>query len=240
MSIKTIVALLIGTAAMWLLISAVFWRTNEKVWKSMPVAFMLTLTGTVGTYIWFFVESSKFGGRSFYGAVFLVPIAFHCVARFMRVSYENLMDACAPSECAMLVIMKYMCLQSGCCGGRFLYMMGEGVPVYFPSQIVELVAALLIMIILLWVIWSKKKTGRIYGLYLMTYGISRFGLNFFREDQTPFLLGLPVGNIWSLVAVFVGAVWFAGYAIKIEKRVQETRCTNEVLCCEGVNETQTE
>ena len=93
-----------------------------KLWKIVPIAFVLTIVGTLGTYLWFLLENLHWGGRSFYGAVFLVPIAFLLVALIVRIPYGQLMDLCAPAECIMLSIMKVQCLMEGCCAGRVLFM----------------------------------------------------------------------------------------------------------------------
>ncbi len=218
MDAKTILALSVGTGAMLILIFTLMACYKEKLWKSVPVSLLLTITGTIGTYIWFFVECSAFGGRSYYGAVFLVPIAFIFVARWMRIPYGDLMDYCAPAECVMLAIMKYQCLVDGCCGGIILRVLEDGSEVLFPSQIVELVNALAVMAILLVIAIKKKYRGKVYAWYLIIYGVLRFILNWFRSDNLPLLLGLPSGNIWSLLAVFVGLLWLLDLRLAIVKK----------------------
>ena len=87
----------------------------------MIISVLLTVSGTLGTFIWYAIESGGFGGRSFYGAVFIVPLLFIPVAYLFRIPYAKLMDLCAPAECMMLVLMKALCLMEGCCGGRVLF-----------------------------------------------------------------------------------------------------------------------
>lgn len=217
MTIQTIIALSIGTCAMLVLIAILMLCYRVRLWKSVPVTILLTITGTLGTYIWFFVENSNFSGRSYYGAVFLVPVGFWYVAKIMRIPYGKLMDFCAPAECVMLAIMKYQCFTEGCCGGIFLPMLGNGKIVIFPSQIVELICALMIMAILMGMGISRKFDGKIYPWYMTIYGGVRFVVNFFREDQTPLLMGLPAGALWSLVSIFVGILWLTNRRIVIEK-----------------------
>lgn len=214
MNIKTLTVLSIGTAAMMVLILIMMKHYKVSLWKSIPVSVLLTITGTLGTYIWFFVEASWFGGRSYYGAVFLVPIAFLFVAEWLRIDYGDLMDFCAPAECAMLVLMKYQCLVDGCCRGRTLGDSGF----VFPSQLVETGNAVILMAVLMALSFREKNRGNIYPWYLTLYGVSRFVLNWFREDTTPLLMGLPAGNLWSLLAVLLGVIWLCGYKIAIVKR----------------------
>lgn len=209
----------LGTVAMLIPILIISLKYGIKIWKSVLVALALTITGTIGTYIWFFVEASWFGGRSYYGAVFIVPLIFIFFSKIIRIPYGELMDLCAPSECLMLAIMKYQCLVEGCCGGRALYVL-EGKDVCFPSQITELVNALLIMVALMLIalIGKGKWRGKIYPWYLIVYGVTRFILNFLRDDLSPLLLGLPAGNLWSLLSIAIGLLWLTDRKVQIIKK----------------------
>ena len=226
MSTNTIVALLIGTGAMLVLIAILMNRYKVKIWKSIPVSVLLTITGTIGTYIWFFVEASRFAGRSYYGAVFLVPFMFIPVAKLMKIPYGEILYFCAPAECIMLAIMKHQCLLDGCCGGIIIGATPEGEAILFPSQIVELINAFLIMSVLMVMGILKKQTGKLYGWYLFIYGATRFVLNLFREDTSPLLMGLPAGNLWSLFAIAIGFLSIKDYTIKIIKKEQK----QDLLC----------
>ena len=183
-----------------------------RLWKGIPIAFILTITGTIGTYIWYTIENFEtfeyipFGGRSFYGAVFVVPIVFLLVAKLFRIPYGELMDCCAPAECAMLVIMKYQCLVDGCCGGRILYETSDGVQVRFPSQIVEVTVAAAIFVVLMLLAFNKRNQRAIYPYYLLIYGGARFVLNFFRDELSSFILGIPPGHLWSLCAIIIVSI----------------------------------
>ena len=232
MNLKTIIVLSIGTLAMLVLIAILMKRYKIDVWKSIPVSVMLTVTGTIGTYIWFFIEASWFGGRSYYGAVFIVPIVFYFVAKLMKIPHEELLDFCAPAECVMLAIMKYQCLVDGCCAGKVLRVLEDGTEVLFPSQIVELINAFAIMLILMTMGVLKKQHGKIYGWYLLIYGATRFALNLFRAESDPLLAGLPAGNLWSLIAVAIGIFWVCGYKIKIAKKSKTEQTEDSMISVE--------
>lgn len=206
-SMKLLLYLSIGTIAMLIpIMIQVAWH-EIKLWKSVPIAIALTIAGTAGTYLLFFVENHWVGGTSFYGAVFFVPIIFLMLSKLVRIPYGILIDMCAPAECAMLVIMKIQCFVSGCCSGKALYVNSMGETVYFPSQVIELIVAGLIGAILMILVYRKKNTGCIYSLYMIIYGASRLILNTFRADQTSFLLGMPPGHIWSILSVLLGSIW---------------------------------
>lgn len=176
-------------------------------WKTIITSVLLTITGTAGTYIWFIIENGAFGGRSFYGAVFLVPPVFFLLAKLLRVNSGELIDLCAPAECVMLTIMKYQCMKDGCCGGKVLCTTPQGVEVIFPSQIAEAAAALLIGVILLVMARNPKNRGTLFPWYMVIYGASRFVLNLFRAEEAVFLLGMTAGNVWSILSVILGLTW---------------------------------
>lgn len=187
-------------------------------WRIIPVAFMLTIVGTLGTYAWFFVENLYFGGRSFYGAVFFVPLAFLLLPSIIKIPYGQLVDLCAPAECIMLSFMKVQCLVTGCCAGRTLLTNELGEIVRFPSPLVELIFAYAIAIALMVMSHNARFKEKIYPWYLILYGSTRFVLNFFREEWENYNGGVPpLGTIWSVLAVIIGVCWIIYYDKKMLK-----------------------
>lgn len=207
MNLNTIVILLIGTALMLAPMTLVGKKRGVSFTKVAPLSLILTVTGTLGTYLWFFVENGSFDGRSFFGAVFIVPVVFVLLPKLFGLSYGALMDMCAPAECIMLALMKAKCFLDGCCGGRLLWLAGDSKGVFFPSQLVELSVAILLCAALVWMAYKKAAEGTVYPWYLILYGITRFILNFFREDWDKADMIVPYGNIWSVLAVVIGVLW---------------------------------
>ena len=205
---KLVIFLTIGTIAMF----AVMFIGNGsapyrfRIWKLLLSTVVLTLAGVLGAYLMAWLESGSFGGRSFYGAVFLPPAIMAFTALLLKLPAEKLIDLSAVGECIMLAILKVQCIRDGCCGGRPVINPFSGESFIFPSQEVELINALVIMVVLLLIISRRKNTGRIYPLYMIIYGISRFVLNLFR-DTSPFVWILPAGTFWSLISIAAGFLW---------------------------------
>lgn len=206
MTVKLMIFLLIGTAAMGVPILNVSRKYRIPLWKGTVVTLLLTVAGTTGTFLMYYLENGRFGGLSFYGAVFLVPMVFAAVAPMLRIPYGNVMDLCAVGECIMLALMKVHCMLGGCCVGRVLFVTATET-VRFPSREAELVAAIVIFAVLLRWAMTGKKNGQLYAWYLVVYGCSRFVLNIFREAWAIKEMVLPFGNIWSLVAIVAGLLW---------------------------------
>lgn len=207
MTPELITALIIGTIAM----AAVMllprrWRAGLSMWKTLLSAAVLTVLGVLGAKLMFLIESGFWAGTSFYGAVFFPPLFMVLLALLLRVPPLTLLDLCAPAECVMLAILKMQCAVNGCCVGMLLTITADGTYIRFPSQIIELLNALILMVILLRLIRKGTWQGRIYPIYMLLYGITRFILNLLRDTE-PFLLGLPAGNFWSLVAIVIALIW---------------------------------
>lgn len=207
MTPELITALIIGTIAM----AAVMllprrWQAGLPMWKTLLSAAVLTVLGVLGAKLMFLIESGFWAGTSFYGAVFFPPLIMVLLALLLRVPPLTLLDLCAPAECVMLAILKMQCAVNGCCVGILLTITADGTYIRFPSQIIELLNALVLMVILLRLIRKGTWQGRIYPIYMLLYGITRFILNLLR-DTKPFLLGLPAGNFWSLVAIVIALIW---------------------------------
>ena len=172
------------------------------LWKLPVISVFLTLAGVAGAMLMHFIENGSFGGTSLFGSIFFIPI-FLLPVLSLRVKFTTLMDLCAPAECLMLVLMKLDCQLSGCCFGKYL----PALEIQFPSQIIEMIVFFVIMLLLIQLERKEENKGRIYGHYLIIYGIARFILNWFRYGVAPFVWILPAGNFWSLVAIALGVIW---------------------------------
>ena len=56
-----------------------------------------------------------------------------------------------------------------------------GIPLH-PSQIYESMVTFGLFLFLLWTYQRRRFTGQIFCIYLFLYGVTRFGLEFFRGD----------------------------------------------------------
>lgn len=196
---------IIGLGAVAMFISMILRKKEFEqiaVWKLSLLTVWLTITGVAGTMVLAYIEMGTFGGTSFYGAVFLVPILI-APAILMKITYKDILNLCAPAECAMLVVMRFDCLDKGCCFGRYL----PELEFQFPSQIAEMVVSITIMLILIRM-HKKDQQVQLYPWYMILYGICRFILQGFRYGGTnPWVFGLSQGHFWSLVSIAIGAAW---------------------------------
>lgn len=196
---------IIGLGAVAMLLSMLL-RKKEfpqvAIWKMALLTVWLTITGVFGTMVLAYIEMGKFGGTSFYGAVFLVPILM-VPAMLLKLTYRDILNLCAPAECAMLLVMRFDCLDKGCCFGKYLPNLGF----QFPSQIAEMVVSLAVMFTLIRM-HKKDRQTQLYPWYMILYGICRFVIQGLRYGgNNPWILGLSQGHLWSLVSIVIGTTW---------------------------------
>ena len=212
--------LAIGTI---LMLAPILWVGREykqPIWKLLISTVLLTVVGTAGTILMARIETGGFG-LSYYGAVFLVPIAFAVVAFVLWMPYSKLLDLCVLGECMILALMRINCLISGCCAGRVLCTLNNGAELRFPNQIAELILSLLLMSLLIyWAFRRPERRGLLYPWYMVLYGSARFVLNFLREEWALWdpSKRFPMATIWSLVSVAIGLTW-----IFLKKRYDRKR-----------------
>ena len=218
MSPAFIVTLLTGAAAMLAVMLAARKRYGVSALRCLAFSALLTVCGVAGAKVMFAIETGgASGGVSFFGAVFFPPAVMALAALIARTPVRTVLDLCAPAECVMLALLKVRCVIDGCCYGRLLYAT-QTVAIRFPSQIVELLASLVILAVLFRLMGREKWRGKLYPCYLLIYGGTRFVLNTLRDTE-PFVWLLPAGHFWSLIAMAIGALWLA-LAFHEDKKVR--------------------
>jgi len=73
-----------------------------------------------------------------------------------------------------------------------------------PSQIYSSLTAVALCLLLVWVLSRKKFDGQVMAAAAMVYGVARFLLQFFRDDDLPVLVGLARSQLFSLALLAFG------------------------------------
>ncbi len=135
------------------------------------------------------------GGFVSYGAFIGLGIAWYFYLRYRKANIWQYLDHSAVYSCPFIVFfVRVGCLLAGCCFGtptdsflHIIFYTGDaavkhrGIPLH-PTQIYEMIYALVIYFILLF--WQKRKTyqGQLICMFLMMYAFCRFLLEFLRGD----------------------------------------------------------
>lgn len=216
MDLTTLLYLAIGTLAMIAVMLICRKDFFLPLWKGLVSSVLLTGIGVAGVKLMFFFENGNFAGLSFFGAVFFIPVLAPLITLTLQISYPDYLDLAAPSVAIMLSVMKINCLIAGCCRGKVLYRSEFGEEVRFPSQIFEMICAALIAVLLIYAIKKGLWKRRMFPVFMILYGATRFVLNLFRETDD-FWLGMGIGNMWAILSVLLGIAWLI-FAERLAKR----------------------
>lgn len=130
-------------------------------------------------------------GFVFYGGFIGASLAAILYARVKRLPLWKIADACAPSVALGHAFGRVGCFFNGCCYGKACTLpwavryphdhVMQSVPVH-PTQIYEAVGNVGIFLALSAFYRHKRFDGQIWWLYVLSYGLLRFVVEFFRGD----------------------------------------------------------
>ncbi len=153
------------------------------------------------------------GGLVWYGGFLGGLVAGWWYVRAQRLNFLRVLDQFIPFGAFAHAIGRIGCFLNGCCYGRptqswcGVRFPGHPEPL-IPTQLIE-AAGLLLLFLMLRRLQRPSllsRTGWIFGSYLIGYGTLRFGVEFFRGDQTPFWCGMTLQQLVSLGIIFVGGM----------------------------------
>ncbi|HEX8151275.1 MAG TPA: prolipoprotein diacylglyceryl transferase [Pyrinomonadaceae bacterium] len=201
----------------------------------------MLLGGLVGSKLLLMVAEPEYGqdwhnllsvdflrsGGVWYGGFLGGLLTGVLLIRRHRLSFWKVTDAFAPGVAVGQAIGREGCFAAGCCWGRptgvpWGVEFGEaahritGVPTgvhLHPTQLYESFAALLIFLFLYWLHRRKRFDGQVIGAYAVLYGLTRFAIEFFRDDPRgdiaglTTLTGLSTSQLISLLVVAGGLLF---------------------------------
>ena len=173
------------------------------LWKIVAFTLAVVPVGVFCAKLMRLIEEGTWVGFSLYGAVLFEPLIMIPLGLLIKIKPVEMFTLGAPAGCLSVVFLKIQCLITGCCFGRILWHRENGRPVRFPSQITEMVVALILLFILMRFVQSDKHRKSLYAWFLLLYGSTRFFLNLLR-DTVPFVLGMSAGCFWSLISCIIG------------------------------------
>jgi phosphatidylglycerol:prolipoprotein diacylglycerol transferase len=153
--------------------------------------------------------------------------------RRYKLSFWKVTDAFAPGVALGQAVGRQGCFAAGCCWGRPTHepwgvhftelghritgvptVGDDGSPLYLhPTQLYESAAALVIFLFLYWLHRRKRFDGQVIATYAVLYGLTRFTIEFFRDDPRGDIAGLTTlthlstSQLISLLVVIGGAVF---------------------------------
>ena len=197
------------------------------------IEYLPKLTTHFELYMQYFFTS----GFVFYGALIGALLGMLIYCRKFKIPTLKLLDLAAPAIAFAHGFGRIGCFLGGCCYGipmnppfgmyfKHSPFVAHDVA-YFPVQLVESVF-LFILAAGLFVFSIKKlknpenADGKVLGLYIISYSVGRFILEFFRFDEARgFLLSLSTSQIMALLLLPVGIYFLIRKKRKPEAEVKE-------------------
>lgn len=162
-------------------------------------------------------------GMSLFGALFFLPLFYWLGGKLTHRDIALIFDDFCLCVIVALMCVRCSCIVNGCCMGKVI----AGTDMRWPTRQIEIAfwAGMLI-----WFLMKKKRgyvKGSLYPLMLMVYGIFRFFIEFFR-DEDAVLFGFHFGHIWAAVAFVAGSsIYFflaeASYQKKQRGKLRRSR-----------------
>lgn len=178
--------------------------------------------GVLFVKIFAFLEGVP-GGMSLFGGVFFLPVLYVIVAKLSKRSASDVCDVFAICTIFTVMCARTNCWLTGCCGGTVIPGTDN---LHWPTQFIEIVFYVVLIIILGKKIKVRQMRGKIYPLYMMLYGGFRFLLEFLREKDPQTLFHLS--HLWAILAVLIGAMFYycrtklqSRSGFKIEKKTEK-------------------
>jgi phosphatidylglycerol:prolipoprotein diacylglycerol transferase len=172
------------------------------------------------------------GGIVYYGGILGGMIAFFVYRHYRPFPLRPYLDALAPSIMVGTLFGRLGCFLNGCCYGdlcnlpwavsfpRFSppwerqYNLGLIAPDAFhslplhPTQLYSALDAGILLILLSAYFPLRRRDGEVMGLLMITYPITRFLIEYLRNDEGSFFAGLTISQNISIILLCCGLAYW--------------------------------
>ena len=202
-------ALVLGVAAGFPLILV---RRNRLGLKNAGGALLVSIYFTVlslaATMLLAVIEAllsgstPNLGAVSVMGVYLFAPFGILAAAKVFRWKKEDAFDLYALYAVPSLFLMRINCLISGCCLGKHI---GSS-SLRFPTREMEMGLYAVLFSLFLLRDKDKNQRGTLFPFLMLTYGVFRFIIEWFREGSG----GIPLhlSHLWAVLIAVVGYAWY--------------------------------
>lgn len=154
------------------------------------------------------IFSLRQGGMSIHGGIVGVGAALWLASRKLKVDYWKLVDVVvAPAALGIAV-------------GRIGNVVNQELFATSLAQLLGVGVNVAVAYVLFWYLRRSARSGAVTALFLILYGVVRFGMEYLREQDYALFLGLPKGQVLAVVVFLVGmAVW----QISLKRKAQREK-----------------
>lgn len=203
-------------------------RRREKLglhrsWQAVLICLMFSVFSVLSAIVFAGFESLLdgngfvFDAISTYGIYFICPFLIILTAKAFKLDTGKLMDVYALYAPVSLFFLRINCLISDCCGGVQIGHTG----LFWPTRQLEMVFYVLIF---LWLLHREKKgafVGTAFPLFMTSYGVFRFIVEWVRETEES--TAFHLAHWWSLAAFIIGISIYSELSNKSYSRGKRAR-----------------
>lgn len=180
-------------------------RESQYAFYSIQLVLLLVCSALLGGKLFLFFEKPLYyyknpehiieimsGGYVFYGSFMVCMLVFIVYLKRMNKSILKSLDIIAVSIPILHAFGRIGCFLAGCCYGKrtefgVIFPKSDPYQVH-PTQLYE-ASFLFLLFVLLNILYKRKKfDGAVCLVYIMSYGIGRFIIEYFRGDNRGYLI----------------------------------------------------
>jgi len=220
---------LLGIAAIFTFVWLFTFRKRLRIkWYAVLIISVLHIVfGVLFVKLFAFLESPGTvydGGMSLYGAVFFMPVLYFITAKIFKRDTRVVFDLITVPLIFTLACARVNCLIAGCCKGEVISFIHSH-EVRWPTRQAELVYyAIFLTFAIIGVIKDRTK-GTLYPVYLMSYGLFRFLIEWFRVSAHKFGV-FHISHLWSIIAFLIGISFY--FEMKKNRTLKKKRSKQHV------------
>lgn len=183
-----------------------FWISHNKKklqigeGMSLLLAVAHTLLGLMCVKIFAFLEGSP-GGQSLFGGILFMPVLYFVASKVFKRSIAAAFDTGAMLMVFTLLCARLNCFMGECCLGACIPGTED---LRWPTRELEVAFYIFQLVWLGRKSGKRQDAGKLYPLFMLSYGIFRFVEEWFRETTNP--IGFfHISHIWALASIVIGA-----------------------------------
>ena len=173
-------------------------RLQMKWYAALALSFVHVLAGVLCVRVFARMEGAGSGAMSIFGAVFFMPMFYFIGAKVFRRPMAEVFDIFAIPMIFTLLCSRINCLKAGCCLGQMI----PHTSMRWPTREAEMVFYAVFLSLAVPRVWHRKSMGRIYPVYMASYGAFRAVIECFRESDSGSFL--HISHIWALLSLAIG------------------------------------
>ena len=211
-----LLCIFISISIWWMLLRD---RLGIKWYQAILLGAVETFFGAVAAKVLALAESgfnlALSANVRWYGAVWILPLVAYVAARILKKKAAPFTDATAVVAAIALICVRVFCIMDGCCGGLQIV---RGREMTWPLREIEMIYCTIFILIYWKQVYTGQSFGQIYPMYMISYGVVRFIIEWLRDEFTGSIGIIHLAHIWSVITIVIGAAIYFELQEKQKKK----------------------